>query len=69
MDSSAQVHSLQRRVEKLSSLLDVATAMAAERDFNQLLGLILREVRDVVEAVERDGRNAMFFNALGGGVG
>ncbi|MCC6810311.1 MAG: GAF domain-containing protein [Deltaproteobacteria bacterium] len=44
------VSALQRRVDKLSSLLDVATAMAAERDLNQLLAVILREVRDVVEA-------------------
>ncbi len=41
---------MKRRVAKLSSLLDVATAMAAERDLNQLLQLILREVRETVEA-------------------
>jgi HD-GYP domain-containing protein (c-di-GMP phosphodiesterase class II) len=37
-------------VSKLESLLDVATGMAAERNLNQLLQLILREVREAVEA-------------------
>lgn len=38
------------RVDKLTSLLDVAKAMTKERDFNHLLALIMREARDCVEA-------------------
>jgi len=39
-----------RRLDKLSSLLDVAKAMAAQRDLESLLPLILREAARVVEA-------------------
>lgn len=38
------------RVEKLTSILDVARAMSAERDLDQLLRLILREAARVVDA-------------------
>jgi len=33
---------LERRIRKLQGILDVAKAMAAERDLDALLGLILR---------------------------
>jgi HD-GYP domain-containing protein (c-di-GMP phosphodiesterase class II) len=42
--------SLERRVEKLQAILDVAKAMTAERDPDALLELILREAAAVVEA-------------------
>ncbi len=48
-DSPAPVE-LQRRVEKLTSILDVAKAMQAERNLDLLLPLILREASKVVEA-------------------
>ncbi len=41
---------LRRRIEKLQSILEVAKAMAAERDLDPLLALILREAAAVVEA-------------------
>ncbi len=41
---------LARRVEKLTSILDVAKAMTAERDVDALLNLILAEAVKVVEA-------------------
>jgi HD-GYP domain-containing protein (c-di-GMP phosphodiesterase class II) len=41
---------LERRIQKLQSILDVAKAMTAERDLDQLLELILREAAAVVEA-------------------
>ena len=41
---------LERRVRKLESILDVAKAMAAERDLDRLLDLIMREAKAVVEA-------------------
>ncbi|MCI0574180.1 MAG: GAF domain-containing protein [Myxococcaceae bacterium] len=41
---------LARRLEKLTSLLDVTKAMAAERDLDLLLPLILREAAGAVEA-------------------
>jgi HD-GYP domain-containing protein (c-di-GMP phosphodiesterase class II) len=41
---------LERRIRKLQGILDVAKAMAAERDLDALLGLILREAAGVVEA-------------------
>jgi HD-GYP domain-containing protein (c-di-GMP phosphodiesterase class II) len=41
---------LERRIEKLQSILDVAKAMTAERDLDRLLELILREAAQVVEA-------------------
>lgn len=39
-----------RRVEKLTSILDVARAMSAERDLDKLLRLILEEASAVVDA-------------------
>jgi HD-GYP domain-containing protein (c-di-GMP phosphodiesterase class II) len=41
---------LTRRVQKLTSILDVAKAMTAERDLDLLLPLILHEAAKVVEA-------------------
>src|SRR4051812_6931733 len=41
---------LERRVQKLTSILEVAKAMTSERDLNQLLDLILSEAVKVVEA-------------------
>ncbi|HEY7725062.1 MAG TPA: HD domain-containing phosphohydrolase [Anaeromyxobacteraceae bacterium] len=41
---------LERRIEKLQSILEVAKAMSAERDLDRLLDLILREAAQVVEA-------------------
>ncbi|MHB8879188.1 MAG: GAF domain-containing protein, partial [Myxococcaceae bacterium] len=41
---------LERRVQKLTSILDVAKAMTAERDLDALLNLILFEAAKVVEA-------------------
>src|SRR5437867_3839608 len=41
---------LVRRVQKLTSILDVAKAMTAERDLDLLLNLILYEAAKVVEA-------------------
>lgn len=38
------------RVDKLTSLLDVTKAMTKERDFTQLMSMIMREARDCVEA-------------------
>jgi HD-GYP domain-containing protein (c-di-GMP phosphodiesterase class II) len=42
--------SLERRIAKLQSILDVAKAMTVERDLDQLLALILAEAAEVVEA-------------------
>ena len=39
-----------RRIQKLTSVLDVAKAMTSERNLDQLLDLILREAAKVVEA-------------------
>jgi HD-GYP domain-containing protein (c-di-GMP phosphodiesterase class II) len=44
------VAALQTRIKKLTSLLDVAKAMTAERDLDQLLKLILDEAVDVLVA-------------------
>jgi HD-GYP domain-containing protein (c-di-GMP phosphodiesterase class II) len=41
---------LARRVQKLTSILDVAKALTAERDLDKLLPLILQEAAKVVEA-------------------
>ncbi len=41
---------LERRVGKLTSILDVAKAMTAERDLDRLLAIILREAAEMVEA-------------------
>ncbi|OIP32697.1 MAG: phosphodiesterase [Deltaproteobacteria bacterium CG2_30_63_29] len=41
---------LQRRIDKLSAILDVAKAMTVERDLDALLTLILVEAKRVVEA-------------------
>jgi HD-GYP domain-containing protein (c-di-GMP phosphodiesterase class II) len=41
---------LERRIRKLQAILEVAKAMAAERDLDPLLALILREAAAVVEA-------------------
>ena len=41
---------LERRVRKLTSILDVAKAMTAERNLDTLLPLILGEAAKVVEA-------------------
>ncbi len=42
--------SLERRLEKLQSILDVAKAMAAERQLDRLLALIVAEAAKVAEA-------------------
>ncbi len=47
---SHDVIALKKRVTQLSGLLDVAKAMAGERDFNQLLQLILKAVRESLGA-------------------
>ncbi len=44
------MENLQRRVEKLTSILDVAKAMTAERDLDALLRIILSEAAEVVDA-------------------
>ena len=44
------VQDLSRRVKKLTSILDVAKAMTATRDLDQLLPLIIYEAAKVVEA-------------------
>jgi len=41
---------LEKRVEKLTALLDIGKAMAAERDLDRLLPLIMGEVTKVMEA-------------------
>lgn len=41
---------LERRVEKLTAILDVAKAMTEERDLDRLLHLIVREATQVVES-------------------
>ena len=41
---------LHRRIRKLTSILDVARAIAAERDLDRLLDLVLTEVASIVEA-------------------
>ncbi len=41
---------LARRVQKLTSILDVAKAMTAERDLDVLLELIMNEARKIIEA-------------------
>ncbi len=41
---------LARRVDKLSSILDVAKAMTVERDLDRLLSLILEQAKQVLEA-------------------
>src|SRR5689334_8710715 len=40
----------ERRIQKLQSILDVAKAMAAQRQLDALLEMILREAAQVVEA-------------------
>src|SRR5262249_5327922 len=45
-----ELEQLRHRVHQLTGILDVAKAMASERDFNQLLSLILKEVRETLEA-------------------
>ncbi|MDF1563032.1 MAG: GAF domain-containing protein [Deltaproteobacteria bacterium] len=42
--------SLERRLEKLTAILDVAKAMTVERDLDALLGLILREAKKTIDA-------------------
>jgi HD-GYP domain-containing protein (c-di-GMP phosphodiesterase class II) len=49
-DSSQDVDVLHTRIKKLTSLLDVAKAMTAQRDLDQLLKLILDEALKVVDA-------------------
>jgi len=70
VDSSA----LQRRCDKLSSILDVARSMAVERDLDTLLGLILDAAARVAEAdrcsiflVDRD--RGQIWTKLAQGVG
>jgi HD-GYP domain-containing protein (c-di-GMP phosphodiesterase class II) len=41
---------LQRRVAKLTSILDVAKALTAERDLDRLLGVVMTEAAKVVDA-------------------
>lgn len=48
--AAGEVEQLRHRVHQLTSLLDVAKGMAKERDFNQLLQFILKQVREVLEA-------------------
>ena len=48
--SAAEVAALEDRIAKLTALLDVAKAMTAERDLDQLLTLILDEALKVVHA-------------------
>lgn len=42
--------SLERRVEKLGSILDVAKALAGERDLDRLLHLVVHEATKVIES-------------------
>src|SRR4051812_26596653 len=48
--SDREVAALITRIQKLESLLDVAKAMTAERDLDNLLKLILAESVEVVDA-------------------
>ncbi|HEY0840409.1 MAG TPA: phosphodiesterase, partial [Vulgatibacter sp.] len=41
---------LQRRIQKLTSILDVAKAMVSQRDLDALLPMIIDEARRVADA-------------------
>ena len=49
-DSSGDPKSLQRRIDRLSRVLDVASKVSAETDLDLLLQIIVREASEVLEA-------------------